>query len=216
MAKRIQKKIVAEQQTVIEQVPTETQVETPVETSVVVPTETTVETPSVSINDMIKTALDELVIVKSQVKNLEGIIRNFKVLYKEEMKANKSLKRRKRSGEKQVITHGFVRQCQISHELADFLGVSRETTLSRPEVTKLISKYVNENKLWGSKANKEGENTINKTILKPDRKLLKILGEASIPYSKKNLDAGNGYSYFNLHSYLKRQNHFLAPVTVVA
>lgn len=172
------------------------------------------EIPQVTFNEIIKSALDEIVSLKTQIRSLEGTIRNVKVLYKEEMKANKSSKKRRRreNGEKQVVNHGFVKPCPISNELASFLGLPSGSELARPEVTKLIAKYVNENKLWGTKANKEGVEVLNKTIIKPDAKLSKIFGKLDILYSQKKPDAGTGLSYFNAHSYLKRGNHFLPQV----
>lgn len=208
MSKRVQKKVT--------QVPVETPVEVPVvETPVEVPvTEEVSEVPQVTFNDIIKSALDEIISLKTQIKSLEGTIRNVKVLYKEEMKANKSSKKRRRreNGEKQVVNHGFVKPCPISDALSSFLGLKSGAELARPEVTKLIAKYVNENKLWGTKANKEGVEVLNKTIIKPDAKLKKLLGEPTILLSQKNPEGPKSYSYFNLHSYLKRGNHFLPQV----
>jgi chromatin remodeling complex protein RSC6 len=185
----------------------------------VVEPETTVsETGSetLSFNEIIKSALDEIVSLKTQVRNLETAIRSVKTLYKEEQKLNKSSKKRRRSEktDKQVVTHGFVNPCTISEGLIEFLGLETGSTLARPQVTKLIAKYVNDNELWGTKMNKLGESVLNKTIIKPDAKLSKLFGKPTILFSQKKPELGFGYSYFNLHSYLKRQNHFLAPVKV--
>lgn len=208
MSKRVQKKV--------SQPPV---VEAPVVEVPVVVEETTeevTEVPQVTFNDIIKSALDEIISLKTQVKSLEGTIRNVKVLYKEEMKANKSAKKRRRreNGEKQVVNHGFVKPCPISDALSSFLGLKSGAELARPEVTKLIAKYVNENELWGTKANKDGVEVLNKTIIKPDAKLKKLLGEPTILLSQKNPEGPKSYSYFNLHSYLKRGNHFLPQVKV--
>jgi chromatin remodeling complex protein RSC6 len=206
MSKRVQKKVT----------PAPVVVETPVEVIETPVVEETTEVPQVTFNDIIKSALDEIISLKTQVKSLEGTIRNVKVLYKEEMKANKSAKKRRRreNGEKQVVNHGFVKPCPISDALSSFLGLKSGAELARPEVTKLIAKYVNENELWGTKANKDGVEVLNKTIIKPDAKLKKLLGEPTILLSQKNPEGPKSYSYFNLHSYLKRQGHFLPQVKV--
>jgi chromatin remodeling complex protein RSC6 len=206
MSKRVQKKVT----------PAPVVVETPVEVIETPVVEETTEVPQVTFNDIIKSALDEIISLKTQVKSLEGTIRNVKVLYKEEMKANKSAKKRRRreNGEKQVVNHGFVKPCPISDALSSFLGLKSGAELARPEVTKLIAKYVNENELWGTKANKDGVEVLNKTIIKPDAKLKKLLGEPTILLSQKNPEGPKSYSYFNLHSYLKRGNHFLPQVKV--
>lgn len=209
MSKRSQKKTTQEPT----EVPTETPVEVPTEVPTEIPTETPVEV-QMTFNDSIKNALDEIVSLKVQIRNLESTIRNVKNLYKEEMKTNKSSKRRQRkeNGEKQVINHGFVKPCAISESLAEFLGLEKGAFLARPDVTKLIAKYVNDNKLWGMKTNKQGENKVNRTIIKADSKLKKLFGEPTIYFSRKKPEEGKGYSYFNLHSYLKRQNHFVSQV----
>ena len=224
MSKRVQKKNVQETETVAstpvvekvskkaskkvtEEIPQVTETE-------VTESEETEGVPQMTFNDIIKSALDEIVSLKTQIRSLEGTIRNVKVLYKEEMKANKSSKKRRRreNGEKQIVNHGFVKPCPISNALASFLGLPSGSELARPDVTKLIAKYVNENELWGTKANKEGVQVLNKTIIKPDAKLKKLLGEPTILLSQKNPDGPRSYSYFNLHSYLKREQHFLPQV----
>lgn len=221
MSKRIQKKVV--QEPIAETQIPETKKSKKITEKViseVIPEQSEVNevneegVPQVTFNEIIKSALDEIVSLKTQIRSLEGTIRNVKVLYKEEMKANKSSKkrRRKENGEKQVINHGFVKPCPISDKLALFLGLPSGSELARPDVTKLIAKYVNENELWGTKANKEGVEVLNKTIIKPDSKLKKLLGEPTILLSQKNPDGPRSYSYFNLHSYLKREKHFLSPI----
>lgn len=231
MSKRVQKKVVQEPIAVVTETPLPEAKVTKKSSKKVTPevvteqvnevpevteegTEEVNEVVSMTFNDIIKSALDEIVSLKTQIRSLEGTIRNVKVLYKEEMKANKSSKKRRRreNGEKQVVNHGFVKPCPISDALASFLGLPSGTELARPEVTKLIANYVRENELWGTKVNKEGIDVLNKTIIKPDAKLNKIFGELNILYSQKKPELGKGLSFFNLHSYLKKNSHFLPQV----
>jgi chromatin remodeling complex protein RSC6 len=96
------------------------------------------------------------------------------------------------------MSHGFVKDVKISKELAEFLKVPFDTTISRPKVTTAISQYVKEHDL----ANPE-----KKSIFKTDSVLEKILGEPRFLINKKRPELGMGFSYFNLQTYMKE--HFL-------
>jgi upstream activation factor subunit UAF30 len=83
---------------------------------------------------------------------------------------------------------GFAKPAQLSPELCQFLGVPDSTLMARTEVTRLITKYVKDNELYG----KDDKRTIN-----PDGKLIKLL---AVKEDEK-------ITYFNLQSHIK--HHFV-------
>ena len=168
-----------------------------------------------SFSETLKSALENVAAIRAQIKGLENTIRNVKFLHREEIKNNKQTKKRKRQAtDASSVPHGFVKPALISNELADFLKVPHGSELARPQVTRKISEYIKEHNCYGEKMDKTGEMKLNKTIIVPDHKLKKLLGNAVFEYSKKNPELGLGYNYFNLQSYLKKQNHFIKPAVV--
>lgn len=169
-----------------------------------------VEEPKVNpLEDRVKNLLETVSALGKTLKEVEHELKAVRTLYIKEAKENNK-KRRKNKKVKTGETrkNGFLKQTSVSPELSKFLGLTDGATISRPEVTKFISAYVKTNNLA-----QEG----NKTIFKLDKPLEKLLGKPRFPISKKNPEAGNGYTYFNLQSYLKDKGHFLeAPATVVA
>jgi chromatin remodeling complex protein RSC6 len=165
-----------------------------------VPVEETVpETQESKILDIFKivSSLEEsLKTLKKELKELKGD-------YTKELKSNKKRFKKKKNVRKASgsTMNGFLKQTKMSDGLCEFLGVKSGSEITRPEVTKIISKYISDNNL----ATKE-----NKTIFSPDNKLTKLLGPKKFLLSKKDPSKGNGYTYFNLQSYLKDQGHFLA------
>lgn len=126
----------------------------------------------------------------ASLKSVESELKAFKVAYnKEQKKHSKSPKRKTSSG-----NHGILEESKITPELAAFLNVDKDTSIRRPQVTKAIGNYVRENNL---------ANPDNKRIFKTDDNLKKILGEPRFLIEKKNPALGEGFSYFNLQSYLK-------------
>ena len=143
--------------------------------------------------------MNTLSFVSSMIKELkvvESELKTIKTLYQKE--AKKNLKKRKSTKTTKNGSHGFVKAVKISKELADFLEVDHDTLISRPQVTSAISKYVKANNL----ANPE-----KKSIFKTDAKLKKILGEPRFLIDSSKPELGEGFSYFNLQSYMR--DHFI-------
>lgn len=157
------------------------------------------EAPVVTVpetQEKVKALLEYASNLTKMVKTLESEIKQLQQTYLKEQKQSKKKKKRTRSPSDKK--HGFLGTSSISTDLSSFLGLKKDEKVSRPDVTKAISKYVKENELFTEK----------KSIFKPDQKLLKILGEPAFPISKKDPSV-LGYSYFNLQSYLKKMNHFI-------
>lgn len=169
----------------------------------------------VPFTDVLKELVGTFTVLKSQIKIFESQIKSLKVSYKEELKAKKNRKRnRKTQDGKERVSHGFIKPTLISNDLADFLGIEKGSLVTRPQVTKQIAEYIKTNECY-RKPSAEGEK-VNKTIIVPDKKLKKILGEPKFQLSKKNPELGLGYNYLNLQSYLKEKNHFIKTEPVVA
>lgn len=157
------------------------------------------ETPVVTVpetQEKVKALLEYASNLTKMVKTLESEIKQLQQTYLKEQKQSKKKKKRTRAPSDKK--HGFLGTSAISADLSSFLGLKKDEKVSRPDVTKAISKYVKEKELFTEK----------KSIFKPDQKLLKILGEPAFPISKKEPSV-LGYSYFNLQSYLKKMNHFI-------
>lgn len=90
---------------------------------------------------------------------------------------------------------GFAKPAQLTGELCEFLGVPANTLMARTDVTRLITKYVKDNKL---------HNEADKRTIQPDGKLLKLLA----------IKAEDKLTYFNLQSHIK--HHFIKDVPAVA
>jgi hypothetical protein len=82
---------------------------------------------------------------------------------------------------------GFVAPTLLSDELATFLGKPVGTMMARTDVSKLINKYIADNRL---------QDLQNGRIINPDAKLRKLL----------RLNNGDELTYFNLQKYMK--HHF--------
>lgn len=170
-------------------------------------TESSVE-DSVSFSEAMKALVQEIGTLRTQIRTIETNLKSVRLLYKEELKANKSNKRRKPKveGGEPRARHGFVKPTLVSDALASFLGEPVGSMIARPQVTKKISEYVKANNCF---CPMDSEDKVNKTIIIPDAKLAKLLGPPVFLYSKKKPELGKGYNYFNLQSYLKEQNHFI-------
>lgn len=164
---------------------------TPVADTLKVPVATEeVETPVESLGEKLSKTLSTVSGMIASLKSVESELKAFKVAYnKEQKKYNKAPKRKTSSG-----NHGILEESKITPELAAFLNVDKDTSIRRPQVTKAIGNYVRENNL---------ANPDNKRIFKTDDNLKKILGEPRFLIEKKNPALGEGFSYFNLQSYLK-------------
>ena len=89
---------------------------------------------------------------------------------------------------------GFAKPALLTSDLCDFLGVPAQTLMARTDVTRLITKYVKDNKL---------HNEADRRTIQPDGKLLKLLA----------LKAEDKLTYFNLQSHIK--HHFIKDVPAV-
>ena len=134
--------------------------------------------------------------IKKSFKDLEVVLKGLRVSYVKESKKYRKKKRVSSSTRR----NGFLGLTSISAGLSEFLEVSPDSQITRPDVTKAISKYIKENNL-----SVEG----NKSIFVPDAKLKKLLGEPEFLIAKKSPEKGTGYTYFNLQSYLKKMKHFV-------
>lgn len=138
---------------------------------------------------------DLLLKVQSMSVEMRSVISIIKTLQKENNKlkkiANKK-KSKKSTGEKKS---GFSIPVKITDELADFLNVERESFVTRQQVTKMLTSYIKENKLYSEE---------DKRIIKPNEALVKILQH----------NDGDNISYFNIQRYIK--HHFIKnnPVEV--
>jgi chromatin remodeling complex protein RSC6 len=86
------------------------------------------------------------------------------------------------------IPSGFIQPIRISNELAKFLGKPVGTEISRTDVSRLINRYIQTNKL---------QDPQNGRIINPDSKLRSLL----------NLGKDDEVTYFNLQRYMR--HHFL-------
>jgi len=127
-----------------------------------------------------------LAAMKADYKSLEkSIARDLK----NASKSKKSKKSSTPNPNKQLS--GFVKPSVVSDELLAFLGKEKGTMLSRVEVSKEITAYIEKNGL----KDKENGRQIN-----PDAKLTKLL----------KIGAGEVLTYFNLQRYMKV--HFVKEV----
>ncbi len=167
------------------------EVSTPVETLTNNVTETVVntstETNSETLDNKYHNEFNDL---RTQ---LEVIINNAKdslsLLRKLEKSVNKDLKKKKKKS-----VSGFAKPCKISKELSKFLGISNDELIARTDVTKRITQYIKNNKLYDEK---------NKRNIKPDSKLDKLFNYDGI--TDKQI------TYFNLQRAVK--HHFSSATT---
>ena len=82
---------------------------------------------------------------------------------------------------------GFAIPVKISNEMCEFLEMEPETIIARTEVTKLVNQYIQTNNL---------KNSDKKTVINPDEKLGKLLGD----YEEE-------ITFFNIQRHLNR--HFI-------
>jgi len=123
------------------------------------------------------------------LKNLHKQLKSLRTQTKYSMK-----KPRKTNTDKEPRTNsGFQKPIKISRELAKFTGWDENELYSRTDVTKFICNYIKENNL------KNPTPGMGKQII-PDTKLKKLLG-----YNEKT---DPELTYFNMQTFLKRQNHF--------
>lgn len=128
------------------------------------------------------------------IGEFKSIANELKILKKEHIKTVKKIVGRKtpKDLENKREPSGFCKPRQISAELAMFLNVDNNTSLSSPELTKLITNYIRINKLQLEEDNRIID--LNKPGGEKLRKLLKIPENQEL-------------SFFNLQHYTK--THFV-------
>lgn len=141
---------------------------------VVVPSVPEVEDPYVSI-------LKKLATWQTEIKELVALV---KVL----QKTKGTRKARKDSSNTKRTPSGFAKPTLLSDDLCDFLALPRGSALARTEVTRVINKYVKDNKL---------QDPNDKRTILLDAKLGKLI----------TLKSGEKLTYFNLQTFIK--HHFL-------
>ena len=167
-------------------------------------TTTTTTTTSTTDTDELRVQLDEMLnVFDERLKADREFYRGLQRLRREYTKKvamleRKATKRRRvsRSSDK---PGAFEIPCNISPQLATFMGVSEGTTASRREIQLAIKNHIKENNLSHSDDGR---------VFDVDNKLKALLGEPKYTYTvtKKgnvNSDPVYGYSYFNLQTYLK-------------
>lgn len=146
-----------------------------------------VEAEPVSLNEEFTGLLTEFSTMRTRMTQLASRVRTLQKRVDRELRtAQKASKRRaKKTGNRQPS--GFVKPTNISAELANFLGKSKDTMMARTEVTREINAYIREHKL---------QDPANGRRILPDAKLRKLLG----------VKTNDELTYFNLQSYMK--GHF--------
>lgn len=167
------------------------------EVTTVITTTTTNEDDSLTAEQRLENLSKTVKMVSSAFSLIRSELTKITKLHRRELRlAEKSSKRSRKLTPEEKANRppsGFAKPTRISKKLANFLGVSPDTEMPRTQVTKHISAYIKEHNL---------QNPENKREFKPDKKLGALLGEARFPLVKKQPELGNGYSYFNLQSYL--------------
>ena len=161
------------------------------------------EVEELSVEDRLQLAVETVDLL---AKSLRDLTKELRAIKREHAKVLKVAQKRKRGvrdpNKPKRKPSGFAKETLMSPQLCKFLGVSEDTRFLRTQVTKKISAYIRENKLFMEE---------NKRRFVPEKGslLAKILGKPRFPYNKNKPEEGNGYCYFNLQSYLK--DHFIAP-----
>ena len=129
----------------------------------------------------------------SQVKEAQA---KLKAVTKENDKLRKVVdKAEKKKAKARNSANGFAKPTQISNDMCEFLGVAKDTAMSRTDVTRRITAYIREHNL---------QKPENKRLINPDAKLKKILNPAP------NEDV----TYFNIQRLIK--GHFVTAANAAS
>lgn len=120
---------------------------------------------------------NQITSLNAQIKVLEKSVKKEIKTLKKEQEKNKQKTKRKPSG--------FAEPTMISKDLCEFMKLDYGSKMARTEVTKFICSYIKEH------------NLDNKRVIKPDEKLLELLG------TKKEEEI----TYFNIQRHMNK--HFI-------
>ena len=118
-----------------------------------------------------------------------NLVKLQKMFNKEQGLLDKAMKKKARS----KTLSGFAKPGFISAELCEFLNEPAETQMARTDVTKYLTKYIEQHKL---------QDDDNRRVIKPNAALAKLLDARD----------EDEITYFNLQSYMKR--HYTNPNAV--
>ena len=124
----------------------------------------------------------------NQKKGLDSALSTIKGLRKQVKKISTKSQKIKNKPKKSNKPHGFAVPSVVSDELCAFMGLEANSLVPRTVVTKVLTKYIDENKL---------QNPKNRREVFPDAKLISLLGEEAV---------GQTITYFTMQKYINR--HF--------
>jgi len=137
--------------------------------------------------------MEGLTTVKFQINILQQSLKQLEKNVKKQMKGlKKEASKNKNKGNRKPS--GFAKPTKVTKELCEFMNKDDGTEIARTEVTKALVTYIKQNKL---------ENEHNSKIIKPDSKLIFLLG----------LEDGQELTYFNIQKYMNK--HFVKNVVEV-
>lgn len=198
-SKRQSKKVV-EEPVVVEPVV----VDTPVVVSADVDTDVSTDVEQVSEKpSLVSVFTERLSFLQEQsssvtacVKELNKVLKQLNSMYpklQKEIEKDIKLKNKKKRNNKTNSKHTFNIPTRVDAELASFMGISKNDTVLRPDVTKAVSAYVAKNNLKIPKS--DGRFNVDDT-------LSRLLGPMRFPILKKKPELGIGYTFKNLQTYL--------------
>lgn len=119
----------------------------------------------------------------NEVKGIHSLlIRHARKILKDSEKSDVTLESNSEKGK----TRGFRRQCSISNEMCDFMGLEHGTNSSRVDVNKAINDYIKKHGLIDKENNAQH--------ILPDEKLWSLLSDDA---------KGNKITYFSIQKYIK-------------
>lgn len=139
---------------------------------------TVVEEP---VDKTLETIVEKMVALQALVKEVQALVKNHTKVYGKLQKVAEKAQRKKAAARK--APSGFTKPTKISAELASFLKVPVTELLARTEVTKRVTAYIKEHKLYDES---------NKRRILPNAALKKLL----------NVKDGEEVSYFTLQRYM--------------
>lgn len=133
------------------------------------------------VDKTLDTIVEKMVALQALVKEVQALVKGHVKVYGKLQKVAEKAQRKKAAARK--APSGFTKPTKISPELATFLKVPATELLARTEVTKRVTAYIKEHKLYDEK---------NKRRILPNAALKKLL----------NVKDGEEVSYFTLQRYM--------------